>query len=148
MSGNITPEIWAIIGLVLIVLDMLTYTFVFFFFGISALLTALISWTGLVKSLSWQLVFFSAFSLVSLVVFRKWAKQAFGKNKGAAEYSDLVGQTAYVAVKIPAGGEGKVSFRGSDWLAHSASGGEIEQGAKVVIEEVEGIKLKVSVKPN
>jgi len=144
--SNITPELWGIAGLILIGLDMLTYTFVFFFLGISALLTALISWAGLIHSYSWQLVFFAVASLLSLVIFRKWAKQTFGKSKGSAEYSDFIGQGASVCVRIPAGAEGKVSFRGTEWLAHSSASIDLEPGELVVIEEVDGIKLKVAPK--
>lgn len=144
MSVNFTPEMWAVIGLVLIVADMLTFTFVFFFFGAGALLTALLVWSGLVKAPGLQLVVFAIASISALLAFRKWARNLFGKNKDQKEYSDIAGQKARVSVKIPSGGEGKVSFRGSQWLAHCDLNCDIDEGTDVIIDEVDGIKLKVS----
>ncbi|MEW5950756.1 MAG: NfeD family protein [Elusimicrobia bacterium] len=144
MNFNINPEIWAVIGLALIVADMLTFTFVFFFFGAGALLTALASWLGVIKSQNWQVVFFAFSSLISLIIFRKWAKGFFGPKKDAKDYSDILGQKAKVSVKIPKNGEGKVYFRGSQWPADSSCDKDIEEGVNVIIEGSDGIKLKVS----
>jgi membrane protein implicated in regulation of membrane protease activity len=73
-------------------------------------------------------------------------KKTFGKKAGHGDYSEYVGQRALVAVSIPPGGEGKVKYRGSEWIAYSDEGAEIPAEAAVLIVAIDGIKLKVSSK--
>ena len=105
--------IWATVGIVLIIADLLTATFFLFFLGLGALVTALCTWTGITGGINGQLICFAVSSLVTMVLFRRMVKQMFGKHGGEAEYSQLVGQKGYVSAAIPAGHEGKVSYRGS-----------------------------------
>jgi membrane protein implicated in regulation of membrane protease activity len=44
---------------------------------------------------------------------------------------------------IPAGGEGAIQYRGSDWIAFSDAAQTIPEGAIVQIESIEGIRVKV-----
>jgi membrane protein implicated in regulation of membrane protease activity len=46
-----------------------------------------------------------------------------------------------VSVSMPVGGEGKVTYRGSEWIAFSESGGEIPAGVAVIIVGIEDVKL-------
>jgi inner membrane protein len=135
--------VWATIGVILIIVDLVTLTFFLFFLGIGALVTALCTWTGIISGIDGQLICFAVSSLVTMVLFRRLVKKMFGKHQGAGEYSQLVGQKAYVSLAIPAGHEGKVSYRGSDWIAFSDNPHGIPAGALVTIEAVDGIKLKV-----
>lgn len=136
--------VWATIGIILIIADLITLTFFLFFLGIGALVTALCTWTGFTPGIDSQLICFAASSLITMVLFRGMVKKMFGKKGGGdTEYSQLVGQKARVSATIPAGHEGKVSYRGSDWIAFSDSMKDIPEGAFVTIEGVEGIKLKV-----
>ncbi len=64
----------------------------------------------------------------------------FGRKKDGSEYSDIIEQNA----NIPAGGDEKVLFRGSEWLSYPSSSEDIEKGSTVKIEGNHGIKLKVS----
>jgi membrane protein implicated in regulation of membrane protease activity len=40
-------------------------------------------------------------------------------------------------------GEGKVFFRGADWMAFTKSDTEFKEGETVIIAKVDGIKLEV-----
>jgi inner membrane protein len=61
-----------------------------------------------------------------------------------ADYSEYIGRRAVVSVPIPAGGEGKVVYRGSEWIAFCDEVREIPEGATITIAQVQGIKLGVS----
>ena len=56
---------------------------------------------------------------------------------------DYAGQKVDVVKPIPAGGEGTVRYRGSDWIAFSDTNRTIPEGATVQIETIEGIRVKV-----
>lgn len=135
--------VWATIGVVLIIADLMTLTFFLFFLGLGALITALCVLTHVTPGIQGQLVCFAASSLIMMLLFRPAVKKMFGKRGDGKEYSQLVGQKARVSTAIPAGHEGKVSYRGSDWIAFSEGGEDIPEGTLVTIEGVEGIKLKV-----
>jgi len=144
MNMSLSPiYIWAIIGIVLIIADLVTLTFFLFFLGIGALITAVCIWVGVTPGINSQLICFAVFSLITVVLFRRLVKKMFGKKGGDQEYSQLVGQKAYVSVTIPAGHEGRITYRGSEWIAFSDNAEEIPEGTLVTIESVDGIKLKV-----
>lgn len=138
--------IWATIGVVLIIADLVTLTFFLVFLGMGALITAAFAWMGLATSINGQLICFAASSLVTMALFRGILRKMFGRDKGGTEYSQLVGQKAYVSTAIPVGHEGKVSYRGSEWIAFSDSPESIPEGSLVTIVSTDGIKLKVTLK--
>ncbi len=137
-------QIWAIIGVALIIADIFSLTFFLFFLGIGALAAALSIWLGLTPGLVGQLICFCLASLAATLLFRSTLKKTFGRKSGQGDYSEYIGQRAIVSVAIPAGGEGKVTYRGSEWIAFSDKGGEIPIGTSVVIVAIEGIKFRVS----
>lgn len=137
-------QMWAIVGIVLIIADVFSLTFFLFFLGIGALATALSILLGLTPNLVGQLVCFSLSSLVATVLFRSTLKTMFGQKAHREDYSEYIGQRAVASVSIPEGGEGKVTYRGSEWMAFSNDGRAIPAGTAVTIVGVQGIKLKVN----
>ncbi|MBN8706895.1 MAG: NfeD family protein [Bacteroidetes bacterium] len=143
MDGfTFSPElIWAILGIVLLALELVTFTFILSFFGIGAILTALTTWTGLTPEISSQLGVFSVTSLLAVFLFRKTAKKMFaGTNDRVPEY---VGEKVTVLKEIPVDGEGVIAYRGSEWIAFSDHTESISEGSKVEIFAIEGIRVKV-----
>lgn len=137
------PQIWLIVGLVMLVAELLSVALVFVFFAIGGLITAILSFSGLVSSLEMQVITFSAVSLLSLVVLRKHARRLLDNRGKAFEYSEFVGETAMVIREIPVEGEGKIYYRGAEWKATSIHHALIAAGSKVVIVKTEGIVLVV-----
>jgi membrane protein implicated in regulation of membrane protease activity len=135
--------IWAIIGIILIIADLLTLTFFLIFLGVGALVTSVFTVMGVTTGINSQLICFAVSSLITMVLFRGLVKKMFGKKEGKSDYAELVGQKGYVADTIPAGHEGKVSYRGSVWIAFSDCSEDIPAGTLVTIESIDGIKLKV-----
>ena len=142
LDGFFSPAaVWAVVGLLLLVAELATVTFILCFIGLGALITALTTWIGLTSSLSSQLIVFSASSLMLLLLLRKTAKRLFAGHADVPP--DYAGQKVHVIRPIPAGGEGAIRYRGSDWIAFSDSVQTIPEGAVVQIEAMEGIRVKV-----
>lgn len=139
----ISPVIvWAIIGVVLIIIELMSVTFVFAFFGVGALIVSLTTWTGITPGLSSQFAVFSVSSLLLMFALRKTAKKLFfGSHDIPPDYK---GQKVRVVKAIPVGGEGAISYRGSEWIAFSASADSIPEGSTVEIISLDGIRAKVT----
>ena len=69
--------VWAVIGIVLIIIELLSVTFVLVFFGVGALIVAATTWVGITPGLSGQLAVFSVSSFAILFAFRKMMKRVF-----------------------------------------------------------------------
>jgi inner membrane protein len=139
---SLTPAlVWAAIGLFLLIVELATVSFILCFIGLGALMVALTTWIGITLSLSSQLIVFSASSLLMLFLLRKTAKKLFAGHADAPP--DYAGQKVAVVKSIPAGGEGTIQYRGSDWIAFSDTPQTIPEGAVAQIETIEGIRVKV-----
>ncbi|MBP7763665.1 MAG: NfeD family protein [Syntrophaceae bacterium] len=133
--------VWAVLGLVLLITELATATFILCFIGLGALLVALTTWLGLTPSLSSQLLVFTVSSLLLLFLLRKTAKKLFaGQADAPPDYAE---QKVQVVRTIPPGGEGAIAYRGSEWIAFSDAPEPIPEGAAVRIETIEGIRVKV-----
>ena len=58
------PQIWLIVGLIMLLAELVSVLLVFVFFAIGALLTALLASVGILTSVEAQLIAFSAISLL------------------------------------------------------------------------------------
>ncbi|MCF2486767.1 NfeD family protein [Dyadobacter sp. CY347] len=136
------PQIWLIVGLIMLIAELVSVLLVFVFFAIGALFTSLLAAAGLLTSTESQIIAFSVISVISMLVLRKHARRLLDR-KGAAEYNEFVGETAMVIKDIPAEGEGKIYYRGAEWKANSLNHTSITAGSKVVIKKADGILLIV-----
>lgn len=137
------PQIWLIIGLIMLLAELISVLLVFIFFAIGALLTALLAGVGLLPSIELQIVAFSAISLFSLIVLRKQARILMNNRGKQNEYSEFVGETAMVIKDITTNEGGKIYYRGAEWKAISFNHKPIGAGSKVVITKTDGIVLVV-----
>jgi membrane protein implicated in regulation of membrane protease activity len=138
------PQIWMIIGLLMLVAELVSVVLVFVFFAVGGLLTALLAALGLLPTLEYQIIAFSVISILTLVIFRKNARRILETRRDKQEeYKEFVGETAMVIRDIPASGTGKIYYRGAEWSATSTNHAAIEAGSKVIIQRTEGITLVV-----
>lgn len=141
---EISPtQLWIIIGAAMLIAELLSVSFVFAFLSLGALVTAVLTWMGILPAISEQLLCFSIVSVVSLFGLRKPLKALIRRDK-SVEYSEYVGDTATVVKSIPVHGEGRIFYRGTEWIAVAKDGQEIHKGKQVIIKELDGIKLIVS----
>lgn len=136
------PQIWLIVGLVMLLAELVSVMLVFVFFAVGALLTSLLTIIGLLPTTESQILAFSAISLISLLVLRKHARRLL-ERRSTPEYSEFTGETAMVIRDIPGNGEGRIYYRGAEWKAVSESHQNIPAGSKVVIKKTDGIVLIV-----
>ncbi|GAA4431364.1 hypothetical protein GCM10023091_01940 [Ravibacter arvi] len=136
------PQIWLIIGLLMLFAELVSVALVFVFLAIAAFITAILSATGLVPSLEYQIIIFSLISIGTTILLRKPVKKWVSQSK-QKEYSEYAGETAMVISDIPAEGEGRIYYRGAEWMAISSKHTRIEAGSKVTIVKADGIKLLV-----
>jgi inner membrane protein len=139
---TLSPEmVWAVVGLLLLIAELATFSFILCFIGLGALIVALTTWIGITPSFSGQLAVFTGSSMMTLILLRKTARKLFAGH--ADTRPDYAGQKVRVVKSIPAGGEGAIQYRGSDWIAFSDSSQTIPEGASAQIETIEGIRVKV-----
>jgi membrane protein implicated in regulation of membrane protease activity len=141
------PQLWLAVGFFLLIVEVTSFSFFFIFLGAAALLTALATWLGLLPTMAWQMVFFGVSSLVLLVTLRKWLKNKFNhKETERKGFVEFVGNPVIVVTDIPSEGEGRISYRGSEWIAISIDGVSIEKGTPAFIHHMDGIKVYVTTK--
>ncbi|MCE6988122.1 NfeD family protein [Dyadobacter sp. CY323] len=136
------PQIWLIVGLIMLLAELVSVLLVFVFFAVGALFTSLLAVLGFLPTTESQILAFSAISLISLMVFRKHARRLLSRTNDS-EYNEFVGETALVIKDIPTNGEGKIYYRGAEWKAVSVHESTISAGSKVVITKTDGIVLIV-----
>ncbi len=132
-----TTLIWAIIGLILIVLEVFTTTFFLLFFGVSALLVAVIKLFGL-EYLPAEIIIFAALGIVGTFFFRKKITKSFRSTKTISIDKE---KTVSITEAIPAGKSGSVMYQGAPWQAINESEEELKEGEEAVIDRIEGVKL-------
>lgn len=125
---------WTIVGVALMISEFAVPGLILFFFGIGALVTALVAWI-LPISLTSQIVVFIIASLVSLFGLRRLLKPVF-MGRTAAENSDaltegLVDVEGTVSEAISPEIPGKVILNGTSWKAESDE--DLEAGLPIVV---------------
>ena len=136
--------IWIIGGVLLCLAEMATPgAFYLLFFGVAALVVGVLAWAGLVDATWVQLLLFTVFSIVSLVMFRRALSERLNLDEPGEMIHTLEGNSGTAMEDIPASGTGKVEVRGTSWNAENRGDAPIEQGQACVIERVEGVSLWV-----
>jgi membrane protein implicated in regulation of membrane protease activity len=131
--------VWAVIGLVLVIVEVMTGTFYLLMLGVAAFGAALAAWLGLG---------FSAQSIVAAVVS---AVGCYGVHVYRAKNSAQ--QMAPIDAGMPASFESwldagarraRVRYRGASWEARVEGGEAIEPGATVYVLAADGNTLRVA----
>ena len=133
-------RIWAVLGLILIIAELHSLTFVLVFLGSAALATAVSAGVGLTPGPGSQLALFSALSLASILLLRGKMRRRLTKGGFSPDY---LGQRVKVVKPITPGGEGSVFYRGAEWIAYSKEPNAVSAGNMVEITGSDGIRLCV-----
>ena len=140
--------IWLILGAIFIVAEIFTPGFVLLWFGIGAIVAALLSLTGLV-SLPFQVIVFLVVSIALTIASRTIFERVFMRGSPGRDLKSGVDSLpGRVAVVVSASEgvmrEGAVRVFGSTWRAYPAEGEEpLLEGEQVRIERVEGTSVYV-----
>ena len=139
--------LWLYAGAFLMLMELLAPGFVIFFFGLSAATVGLVrALVGDAFGLTWQLAAFSAFSIVYLVVLRRWLKKTFlgGKVETKTDFdNEYVGRVGKVTAAIEPPLTGRVEIGDAEWTASAESA--IAAGSTVRVISQNNLTMKVEV---
>lgn len=138
--------IWAILGLALLSAELLSSTFYFLWFGVAALVVALLLWLIPAMPATLQLFLFAFLSLSSLTVWRRYYKKTSTDLRIGQSQGDEVGRSGTITEAVSPQKSGRIRFAqgvmGSrDWEAIADE--DIAVGAEATIVEIAGNSLRV-----
>lgn len=133
---------WGSAGLILIIADVVFGSFFMLFLGVGALVTGAAVWSGTLANPVYQWLCFALVSLSGVISLRKPLIHRFG-SKSAKGYDEHTGQRVFVCEAIPAGGSGRVMYRGAEWPARTLDGSALGQNSHALIHALDGIMLIV-----
>ncbi len=139
---------WLIIGVMLLFLELALPGFILFFFGLAAMITAVVAWLTPL-GIAWQLGIFIVSSVVSVMTLRNVIQTKFFKPKELADGEepdeDVVlaapGDRAVVGVAIAPPAEGRINYSGTSWRATADE--KIEEGEIVAIVHQDNLVIHV-----
>lgn len=135
------------LGAFLMLMELIAPGFVIFFFGLSATTVGLCKFAfGDLFSSTWQVVAFSAFSILYLVFLRRWLKRTFFGNRLEAKTdfdNEHVGRVGRVTAAIEPPLSGRIMLGDSEWTASSDA--PIPVGATVKVVSQDNLTMKVEV---
>ena len=137
--------LWLYFGAFLMLMELLAPGFVVFFFGLSAATVGLCRFAfGEAFTTTWQLAAFSAFSILYLMVLRRWLKKTFlgGKVEAKTDFdNEYVGRVGKVTEAINPPLTGRVEIGDAEWTASADA--PVAQGATVEVVSQNNLTMKV-----
>lgn len=136
---------WLIILATLILIEFVTLGLTTIWFAGGALLAFIVSL--FYDNLFLEVVLFLVVSLVLLFFTRPIVKKYFNTTRVKTNYAAMIGKEALVTTTIDnISGTGLAIVNGQEWTARSVDNTVIEKGTKVIVEDISGVKLMVSIK--
>lgn len=135
---------WLVIAILLFIFEIFSPGFVVACFGVGALIAIVPALIGL--GIIWQVVFFCAGSILSLIYLRPFVNRISKRSSRRSEtgMDALIGRKVKVSELITSDGQqGRVVVDGDSWRAVNVDGGSIEVGTMVEIVSYDSIILKV-----
>ena len=137
--------LWIYAGAALMLLELIAPGFILCFFGLSAATVGVLRFVfGEVFTLTWQLAAFSVFSVLYIVILRRYLKRVFvgGKVETKTDFdNESVGRVGKLTAAIRPPLTGRVMIGDSEWTAESER--PIEVGADVRVVAQQNLTMKV-----
>ena len=137
--------LWIYAGAALMLLELIAPGFILCFFGLSAATVGVLRFLfGEVFTLTWQLAAFSVFSVLYIVILRRYLKRVFvgGKVETKTDFdNESVGRVGKLTAAIRPPLTGRVMLGDSEWTAESEH--PIEVGADVRVVAQQNLTMKV-----
>lgn len=133
---------WLILVAVMLVIEIFTLGLTTIWFSLGAVAAAIAA--GADAPVWIQILLFCVVSVVIMILVRPFAVKVMDKNRTKTNIEDVIGGQAEVIEEINNQREqGRVRFRGVEWMARSTDGEGIAAGEMVTIQAVSGVKLLV-----
>lgn len=134
--------IWVAIGIICVIIEIFTPGFLFLSFGVGAIITGLLALV--IPSIAFQVLAFAIITLIVFLLSRKFSKKFISNNYEETNVKALVGKTGKVTQQIPINEKGYVKIGGEEWSAVSKDNNEIKKDARIVVNDIEGNKVIVT----
>ena len=136
-------QIWAIVAIVCLILELSSGDFFIICFSIGAVFAVIAAAVGL--DAYWQIALFALFSLIAIFTVRPVALRYLHKNEPnkPSNADALLGRTGRVTEEIPAEGTGYVQIDGDQWRAVSSTKTAIATGTTVRVVNRESTIITV-----
>jgi len=137
---------WGILGLILLALEMVTGTFYVLWFGISALVLAVLIFLFPGTPLPLQCLLFAGLALAVLFLWRRYYKKNDPDFTIGQAQGEEIGRIGIVIQEVTPHAYGRIQFTqglmGSrEWMA--VADGTIPVGAVAIVTAVEGNTLRI-----
>lgn len=127
--------IWLILVLLFVIIEALTVNLVIIWAAIGALFALAASY--LTDNMGIQIMVFFIVTVIALILTRKIVKSKIDPKKIPTNLDSVIGKIGIVTK------DGRVKIMGKDWAAISLDDNKIEEGKKVEVLEIKGVKLIV-----
>lgn len=136
--------LWFILGLVLSIMEIFTAGFFIIWFGVAALITAVLAY--FYHSPLVELITFITSAIVLLFLTKPFVNKVNNTSSTASNVDALIGMRGIVVTEIDnIQGKGLVKVNGETWSSRSEEGSNIKAQTEVIVYKVEGAKLLVHV---
>jgi membrane protein implicated in regulation of membrane protease activity len=135
---------WLLLGLVLTALELAAAGgFYIIFFGIAAIIVAVLVLFEVAGPLWFQLLLFSLLAIASLLFFRNPIMRKLNLSAGADNIDTLATETGSVIDAMAPGANGRVELRGTSWSARNIGTTSLSTGARCIVVREERLTLLV-----
>lgn len=132
-------EIWFMLVLVLLFIELITINLVTIWFVIGSL-AAMIT-TLITDNVTIQIIVFIVVSLISLIATKPFIKKLRTRKIIPTNLDRVIGKTGVVTKEITKNSYGEVKVEGSIWTATSKT--KIEKDSQIEVLKIDGVKLVV-----
>lgn len=134
--------VWTLIGFFFLALEFVASTMHSAFFAAGAFLVALLVALHVGGPMWVQLLTFTVFSLVTLLIIRPFVVRKL-KLSETKVVDTMIGEQAILMDDLAPAGVGKAEMRGSTWNARNIGETALRRGQRATVERVEGLVLHV-----
>lgn len=132
---------WIIVAIICGAIEIFSAGFWFIWLALSALIVAIGVKFSILNSLESQLLVFAFITLLFVIFARPLIMKFIKTNERVSNVDALIGQHGITLTELKPLQFGQVKLNGEVWTAISTE--EIEIDTRVVVEAIEGVKLKV-----
>lgn len=133
---------WFIVAAVLMVIEIATLGLTTIWFAAGALVAGFLHMAGM--GIWVQITAFVLVAMALLFMTRPLASKYLNSQTKRTNVDSLIGEICLTTAAIDnLKGAGQVVVRGQEWTARSVDGSVIEEGSKVRIAAISGVKLMV-----
>lgn len=131
---------YAIIGIVLLILEVVIPGFILLPIGIAFVLTGIVAY--FFPSIEVTLIALAILAPLCFFIIKKIFKKNSSPSK-PTNFDGLIGKQGVTEEEIPAGERGYVKVYGDSWKVEGLTSEVLPKGTKVVVDHVEGTKIYI-----